>query len=107
VVAAEQSNFDARDQELLRALLENKVISKAQADLVVTDHEATGMNIEDILLARRWVSEEILGRYAPWILSASESGPHNSHDVGSTASYEENLKKYRLLLAEILGESSE
>ena len=107
MVAAEQSSYDARDQELLRALLENKVISKAQADLVVTDHEATGMNIEDILLARRWVSEEILGRHAPWILNASESGSHASHDVGSAASYEENLKKYRLLLAEILGESSE
>jgi len=104
VVAAEQSNFDAREQELLQVLLDNKVISKGQADLVHNDHEATGMNVEDILLARRWVNEENLRVHAPWLFEKSDQ---IVRDVGAAASYDDNLKKYRLLLAELLGESSE
>ena len=107
VVAAEQSNFDARDQELLRVLLDNKVISKGQFDLVHNDHAVTGMNVVDILLARRWVSEETLNSYAPWLLEKTPSEDKSARDVGAAGSYEENLKKYRQLLAEILGESSE
>jgi hypothetical protein len=107
VVAAEQIDFDARDQELLRVLLENKLISKGQFDLVHNDHEATGMSIEDILLARRWVTEDALRTHAPWLFDARSSEEKGTRDVGAGGSYEENLKKYRLLLAEILGESSE
>lgn len=108
MTAAEQNNFDARDQELLRVLLDNKVISKGQFDLVHTDHEATGMNVEDILIARRWVTEETLSTYAPWLVDAASSPAEQpGQKIGSVESYEENLKKYRMLLAKILGESSE
>lgn len=65
------------------------------------------MNVEDILLARRWVSEETLGSYAPWLHENVSSETKSVRDVGAAGSYEENLKKYRLLLADILGESSE
>lgn len=101
MVAPEQNNLDTRDQELLRTLVDNKVISQAQANLVTSDHEATGMNVEDILLARRWVSEDALNEHAPWLKENESARP------AATQSYEENLRKYRLLLAELLGESSE
>lgn len=101
MVGNEQDNPDARDQELLSKLVDNKVISQAQANLVISDHEATGMNVEDILLARRWVTEEALNDLAPWLKETEAARP------APTQSYEENLRKYRLLLAELLGESSE
>lgn len=101
MVAPEQNNLDTRDQELLRTLVDNKVISQAQANLVTSDHEATGMNVEDILLARRWVTEDALNEHAPWLKEDQATKP------APTQSYEENLRKYRLLLAELLGESSE
>jgi len=103
VVAPEQSNVDARYQELLRLLVDNKLISQAQANLVTTDHEATGMNVEDILLARRWVNEEKLDELAPWLKGAEPAG----RETSSGQSYQNNLRKYRQMLAEILGESSE
>lgn len=98
--------MNARDEDLLRALVDGNIISQAQANLVTTDHEATGMNVEDILLARRWVTEEALNAHAPW-LKTDHVASDKSSGSNSTRSYEENLRKYRQILAEILGESSE
>lgn len=89
-------------EELLRVLLDNKVISEAQAHLVKQDEELTGMTCEEILLARRWVTEETLSHLAPWLQQSRNAG-----DGVGGGSYEENLKRYRKLLAEILGESRE
>ncbi len=100
VVGSEQSNNER--EELLRVLLENKIISEAQAHLVKQDEEVTGLTCEEILLARRWVTEETLAHLAPWLKAGRVSD-----ERGDGGSYEENLKKYRMLLAEILGEASE
>lgn len=93
-----------QNKDLLDLLVEGKIISQAQASLVRTDHEATGMTFEEILIARSWVSEAKLGELAP-------KQSNNSLDLSSTerkpATYQENLKRYRLIMAEILGESSE
>ncbi len=97
---SEQGNRER--EELLRVLLENKVISEAHAHLVKQDEQLTGMTCEEILLARRWVTEEILCQLAPWLKQ-----DRKSDDGVEGGSYEENLKRYRKLLAEILGESSE
>lgn len=101
--------MNARDEDLLRALVDGNIISQAQANLVATDHEATGMNVEDILLARRWVTEELLDVHAPWLKTDHAPTPNASSEPESNSnrSYEENLRRYRQLLAEILGESSE
>lgn len=69
-----------------------------------TDHEATGMTFEEILLARSWVSESKLSELRP--------NQTQTQDVSDSASrkpqtYQENLKRYRQIMAEILGESSE
>lgn len=99
-------NQDVRAGELLSALVEGKVISRAQADVVENDHASTGMTVEDILVARGWIKEEHLATYAPW-LAGGESGNSTGSDAKPSRTFEENLKKYRSLLAEILGESSE
>lgn len=74
--------------------------------MVENDHAATGMAIEDILVARGWVKEEQLSAYAPWLADSGES-QSSSSDAKPSRTFEENLKKYRSLLAEMLGESSE
>jgi hypothetical protein len=99
-------NQDGRAAELLSALVEGKVISGAQANVVENDHASTGMAIEDILIARGWVKEEQLATYAPW-LAESENNQKGASGAKPSRTFEENLKKYRSLLAEMLGESSE
>lgn len=99
-------NHDGRAAELLSALVAGKVISQAQANVVENDHASTGMTIEDILVARGWVKEEQLSTYAPWLADGGES-QSSSSDAKPSRTFEENLKKYRSLLAEMLGESSE
>jgi len=90
--------------DLLNILVQNKVISQAQAQLVKTDIEVTGMLTEDILLARRWVKPETLFELAPWLKSETERAVKAEHDPRE---YKDNLRKYRELTNEILGEALE
>ena len=89
------------DEELIRVLLENKLISQAQANLIRADQANTGMSIDEILIARSWIDSQTIQRLLP------------SREVEGTSafepseSFEENLRKYRQILARILGESSE
>jgi hypothetical protein len=97
----------ASDQtpDLLSILVQNKVISQAQAQLVKTDIEVTGMQTEDILLARRWVKPEMLFQLAPWLgQQESERGSGNDNEPRE---YRENLRRYRQFTNEILGEQRE
>lgn len=100
---ASQTHSD-KDENLLEVLVNKGLISKAQAELVSSDSSATGMAIDEILLARGWVKEEDLLKFAP-MLKEKDKVPSSSPD--KELSYEDNLKKYRLILADILGESSE
>lgn len=83
--------------------MEKSLLSQAQADLAETDSANMGMPVDEILMARGWVKEEILEEYAP--LLKDEEKPKAR--VTSGLSYDENLKVYRDILGEILGESSE
>ncbi len=105
-VAQEQSRNNASEQpqDLLNVLVQNKIISASQAQLVRTDIEVTGMLTEDILLARRWVKPETLFQLAPWL--KLEKTSHSPRD-GDPREYKENLKRYRQLTNEILGEQRE
>lgn len=64
------------------------------------------MSIDEALLVRGWVTEETLSRLAPWLATQRPTEPA-SDDVSVTGdkSYQENLKEYRRLMAEILGEA--
>lgn len=91
------------DPDLLEVLITAAVISKAQADLVASDHEMTGMPVEDILIARGWLDQSSLEKHAPWLFKRKTD--HSPQ--ADNRSYQENLKRYRIIMAEILGESSE
>ena len=95
----------AEGRDLLAILVKSQVISQAQADLVANDHQLTAMPYEDILLARHWVDEKTLYTLAPWLNDVSRDDANDTAHAGVT--YDENLRKYRIIMAEILGESSE
>ena len=102
-----ETDKTASDQppDLLSILVQNKIISQAQAQLVKTDIEVTGMLTEDILLARRWVKPEMLFELAPW-LGEQETERVTGND-NEPREYRENLRRYRQFTNEILGEQRE
>src|SRR5271154_7337940 len=100
-LAVPDTKTPASDQppDLLSILVQQKIISPAQAQLVKTDIEVTGMLTEDILLARRWVKPEKLFQLAPWLKLETEPVPNRENDPRE---YRENLKRYRQFTNEIL-----
>src|SRR5689334_5488237 len=55
------------DKDLIQVLLDNKVIGEAQAQVALKDQEMTGMPLDEVLIARRWVTRETLLQHAPWL----------------------------------------
>lgn len=91
--------------------MDEKLISAAQAELAKSDCEVSGMTLAEVLLARRWVTEPTLARFAPWlnqspaapvVVTAAEDRDSNSH---GDAVYQQNLKRYRQLMHKILEEA--
>lgn len=114
------SNTDSKStqsdtQDLLELLIEQKLISKAQADLAVVDRDMTGMTIADVLIARRWVDRDTLLELAPWLKQELLGDPSRAQETkagsdssgesqSSKSDYQSNLKKYRELMTKILGQ---
>jgi hypothetical protein len=104
--------FEAPNQpDLLEVLLEQKVISAAQATVARADMEMSGLAAQDVLIARRWVDEDRLISIAPWLKGlltapAKIESPQQEQKHTNSSPYQENLKKYRRLMATILGEGS-
>lgn len=71
-----------RTNEVLRILVDNKILSSAQADLARADMEIMGMSIDEVLLARRWVTEDKLNQLVPW-LSETRSAPVEHPQMGA------------------------
>ena len=96
----------AKRQDLARMLVEQRILSAAQAQLALADQEVTGMNFEEVLLARHWVDQATLEKLAPWI---NEKPQEDLSTLGPPASddYEQNLQRYRRLIEKILGTSWE
>ena len=100
---AEASN-QSQPQDLLTVLLERNLISPAQAQLVQTDMEVTGMLAQDVLLARRWVKAETLAEVAPWRQAELQSRPTSENDPEDAKA---NRRKYREITNLILDENLE
>lgn len=98
------SNSKSISIDLLEILIREKIISQAQAQVVQADHEATGMTPGEVLLARRWISEEKLSELLP-ASNFQPCAPDTASDA-TDSEYDKNLKEYRRLMSEILGESS-
>lgn len=118
---------------LLAVLVERKLISGPQADIAMADAEVTGMTLDEVLLARRWVGEDMLFSLAPWLrpggqqvaveqsnkagsavtpsqthaeTSARERDKISSEDIASSEDFDENLQKYRSIMDGILGDAN-
>lgn len=89
---------------LLAILLEQKLISPAQAQLLLADQEVTGMTVDEVVLARGWITEEKLDEIAPWRKEPVESKDVLHVSAGSKE-YQHNFDQYRALMESILGMS--
>ncbi|MGH9548339.1 MAG: hypothetical protein ACRD3W_03150 [Terriglobales bacterium] len=122
---AEPSDKANQTEELIKMLIERKLVSPAQADLARADMEVNGMTLDEVLLARRWITEEALLEIAPWLLKnrfapaatsayddqsapaqAGGDGNKTGNSTASSNNFEENLEKYRDLMDNILGEAN-
>ncbi len=90
------------EAELFALLLEKKLLSSAQVEVAKIDIAATGMNAIDVLLARKWISEEDIAGFAG---VAGSTVPTVTAAATSEQTYLDNLKKYRQLMAKIMGEA--
>lgn len=101
------SDSEHTSTDLLKLLVEQKIISAAQADVALADEQVSGMPIDEVLIARRWVSEDTLSKVAPWLKEPRQKPapkPAEAHQNKDSGNYQNNLKKYRQLMNEILGE---
>jgi hypothetical protein len=96
----------AGQSDLLKFLLEQKVISSAQFSVAQADMAMSGLNAEDVVLARRWLTEEKLGQVAPWLKKVLNNQPQATATAAptDTSIYQKNLSEYRRLVADALGE---
>jgi hypothetical protein len=103
------SSKQSNQTDLLNFLLEEKIISSAQVTVARADMEVSGLSAAEVLIARRWVTEEKLMKVAPWLeglqAPAMIEAAATNKNAASTTTYQENLKKYRRLMARILGEA--
>ncbi len=104
-------NSNEKDLKLIQVLIDQKLISAAQAELAKSDREVTGMTLGEVLLARRWVNEETLDRIAPWLKDLRGGAPgvvtaaeHKDDETHADTGYQQNLKRYRQLMHKILDE---
>ena len=67
---------------------------------------SSGLSAEDVVLARRWLTEEKLYAVAPWLktTSSNQLPSANSQAAPEISTYQKNLLEYRRLVAEALGD---
>lgn len=100
---ATNKNQDAHP-DLLNLLVSQNVLTSEQCEVVKADCIATGIAVEDILLARRWIQPENLHSIAPWLKGRPHRPPQSLLDPKD---YQISLEKYRQLIDKIMDEDSE
>jgi hypothetical protein len=100
------------DEELLALLLERKILSNAQVEVAKIDSASSGLGSADVLLARKWITEQILSEFYP--VSDHAKSQHQTPELTKDgekseatpeATYLQNLQKYRQLMTKIMGET--
>ena len=91
--------------DLGQILIDQNIISASQIQLAQADKEVTGMTLEEILLARGWISEQTLYTIAPWLKAKPEDDAVTRFRTGLPRSYDESLREYKRLMEKILGTS--
>jgi hypothetical protein len=90
--------------DLAKVLIDQNIVSAAQMQLALADKEVTGMTLEEILLARGWISEQTLDAVAPWLRKETEDQAITKFPPGQRT-YDQSLKEYKKLMERILGTS--
>ncbi len=88
--------------KLLQTLLDENIISPAQAQLLLADQEVTGMTIAEVVVARGWLTESRLDEIAPWHNKQAQQAGVLTISAGSK-NYSHNFAQYRSLMEKILG----
>lgn len=96
------------DEELLALLLERKILSNAQVEVAKIDSASSGLGYADVLLARKWITEQILSEFYP--VSDHAKSQHQTLQLTKDgekceATYQQNLQKYRQLMTKIMSET--
>lgn len=60
---------------LAELILDLKILSEAQIELALADQETTDLPLEEVLVARGWLTKEELYGIAPWLKRADKSTP--------------------------------
>ncbi len=89
--------------DLVEILIGKQVISSAQAQLARADQEVTGMTMDEVLLARGWVSQSQLEEFAPWLAKQPAKSKNTAELPSGEATYQDSLREYRRLMEKILG----
>jgi cell division septation protein DedD len=60
------SDLEERANRLAEVLVERGLVSEAQVELAMADREINDLPLEEVLLARGWIREDVLYDAAPW-----------------------------------------
>lgn len=61
------SELEERATRLSELLVQRGLISEAQIELAMADREINDLPLEEVLLARGWIREDVLYDAAPWL----------------------------------------
>lgn len=98
------------NEDILQTLIGQGILSEAQAEVARRDSENMSMEIEEVLVARKWVSEDVLSGLKNQATEQTDASPNNgikasaalSDTHGSSDDYGFNLSRYRTLMRKIL-----
>ncbi|MBY0552222.1 MAG: hypothetical protein K2W95_33390 [Candidatus Obscuribacterales bacterium] len=89
---------EERAMRLSEVLVKRGIISDAQMELAMADREINDLPLEEVLLARGWIREDVLYDAAPWLRgsgastkpSGGKTGKTGAHPKPSTSSNQNN-----------------
>ncbi len=93
------SEQEKQSEALLATLVENKIITAAQAEVVRYDFTSMGVPSWESLTVRGWVAQQVLVEQAPWL---GKSLTEDSAKASERSIYEQNLRRYENLMREIV-----
>lgn len=73
---------------LSEVLVKQGIISDAQMELAMADREINDLPLEEVLLARGWIREDVLYNAAPWLRGSGASSKPSGGKTGKTGAHQ-------------------
>jgi hypothetical protein len=110
MASASISKSRSLNEDILQTLIGQGILSEAQAEVARRDSKNMSMDIEEVLVARKWVSEDVLSGLKNHETEQSDASRSDgtrtsaalSDTHGSSDDYGFNLSRYRTWMREIL-----